>query len=104
MYFVHLTDASAMQFSFPVFSLSLHGRTTVILYNVANLCSVCAREFVYQRASQVLHLLKSVTEMIYIIKYNNKFLTELAQGCYNVLYLRKVAGTGPTDFATYTAR
>jgi hypothetical protein len=88
-----------MKFSFPVFYLSLLGRIQQ-LYYVAN---HCAREFVYQ-ASQVLHLLKSVTEMIYIIKYNNKFLTELAQGCYNVLYLRKVAGIGPTDFATNTAR
>jgi hypothetical protein len=88
-----------MKFSFPVFYIlvSAWAYTTVIL------CCEWLCESLYQ-ASQVLHLLKSVSEMIYIIKYNNKFLTELAQGCYNVLYLRKVAGIGPTDFATYTAR
>jgi hypothetical protein len=61
-------------------------------YNSYIMLRISVRESLYISSQSGVTPAESVTEMIYIIKYNNKFLTELAQGCYNVLYLRKVAG------------
>jgi hypothetical protein len=60
----------------------------------------CVREFVSSQSGVTPAEISHWNDLHHQI-YNNKFLTELAQGCYNVLYLRKVAGIGPTDFATY---